>query len=137
MTSRTNDEIVKMVYAEKHLRIKSICEMARRHCRLEDKIERLETALADLADATARATEATVEDNDPFGPIPPRESDKWCASILPEVRKAGKAIASQPPAQWAGWVILILEALDGTPRSENFLQTVRLAITCRLDTGGW
>ena len=60
-------------------------------------------------------------------------------AVLEAMETAAQAVRTLPPEQWAGWVTWLLEALDdeGDPAFRACLESVRDAITTRLERGGW
>ena len=56
------------------------------------------------------------------------------------INRTADAIAGQPPEQWAGWVVYLLEALQGksNPKTyETFLEHLHGYIGERIETGEW
>jgi len=63
------------------------------------------------------------------------------SNVLQECNEAAKAIAKLKPHKWAGFVLLILEALDnedvGDMTYRAVLVQIKRDIDVRLDAGRW
>jgi len=63
------------------------------------------------------------------------------SDALQECNRAAKAIANLKPHQWAGFVLLVLEALDDELVDDttyrNVLVQIKKDINVRLDSGRW
>lgn len=56
------------------------------------------------------------------------------------LNRTADGISAYPPEQWAGWVVYLLEALQGKsdPQTyEAFLERLHAHIGDRLETGQW
>jgi len=58
-------------------------------------------------------------------------------SVVLECERVASTIARLDPAQWAGFVCYVLEALDDQAPDDTFLRNLRDDIETRLDEGRW
>ena len=62
------------------------------------------------------------------------------SEIQIQLEQVASSIATLPPAQWPGWIVYLLEALDGKASNTEYqatLETIRSGITTRLNEGRW
>ena len=62
------------------------------------------------------------------------------SEIQTQLEQVADLIATLPPAQWPGWIVYLLEALDGKASSAEYqatLEAIRSDITTRLNEGRW
>ena len=62
------------------------------------------------------------------------------SEIQAQLEQIANSIITLPPAQWPGWIVYLLEALDGKASNAEYraaLEAIRSDITTRLNTGRW
>jgi hypothetical protein len=62
------------------------------------------------------------------------------SEIQTQLEQVANSIATLPPAQWPGWIVYLLETLDGKASNAEYqaaLEAIRNDITTRLNEGRW
>ena len=62
------------------------------------------------------------------------------SEIQSHLEQTAITMANLPPAQWSGWIVYLLEALDGKASSADYqaaLETILDDIATRLNEGRW
>lgn len=136
MKSRTNDELLKMIYTEKDRRMTSNSELNNRLFHAEQKLSKLETVLAAVIAEMAEGMEEKPPD---------------LREMATKTGAMTDALFALPFDQWPGWITYLLEILEVALESgqvphncanseiarRRFLQNVVADIETRLEEGEW